>query len=78
NAYFGDLHLHTSMSFDAYIFKTDTLPEDSYRFAQGEEVSYLGRKVRRHAPLDFLAVTDHSEFLGVMRQVGDPNGPWAN
>ncbi|MFX8774305.1 DUF3604 domain-containing protein, partial [Acinetobacter baumannii] len=47
NASFGDLHLHTSMSFDAYTMKTNTLPEDSYRFAQGEAVDYLGQQVQR-------------------------------
>jgi len=77
NAYFGDLHLHTSMSFDAYAFGTKTLPEDSYRFAQGEPVQYLGQTVQRHAPLDFLAVTDHSEYLGVLRIAADANGPFA-
>lgn len=76
NAYFGDLHLHTQMSFDAYTMKTNTLPEDSYRYARGETVDYLGQPVKRKAPLDFLAVTDHSEYLGVFRQAGDPNGPF--
>lgn len=74
HAYFGDLHLHTSLSFDAFTMKTRTLPDDSYRYAKGEEVSYLGQKFKRKAPLDFLAVTDHSEFLGVFRQLADPKG----
>jgi hypothetical protein len=77
NAYFGDLHLHTSMSFDAATAMTNTLPEDSYRFARGETVSYLGHEVRRHAALDFLAVTDHAEYLGMVRAAEDPNGPFA-
>jgi len=77
NAYFGDLHLHTSMSFDAFTFRTNTLPEDSYRFAQGEAVDYMGQKVQRRSPLDFLAVTDHSEYLGVMRIAADLKGPFA-
>jgi hypothetical protein len=77
NAYFGDLHLHTSLSFDAATMKTNTLPEDSYRFAQGEAVDYLGQKIQRRAPLDFLAVTDHAEYLGVMRGILDPKGPHA-
>lgn len=77
-AYFGDLHLHTSMSFDAYTMGTNTLPDDSYRFAQGEAVDYLGQSVQRKVPLDFLGVTDHSEYLGVFRIAGDANGPFAN
>ena len=75
NAYFGDLHLHTSLSFDAAAAGTNTLPEDSYKFARGDTVTYLGRKVHRNVPLDFLAVTDHSEYLGIVREVRDGNGP---
>jgi hypothetical protein len=78
NVYFGDLHLHTSMSFDAATGRTSTLPEDSYRFAQGETIDYFGRQVTRNVPLDFLAVTDHAEYLGMARIAADPNGPFAN
>lgn len=77
NAYFGDLHLHTSLSFDAAAFRTTTTPDDSYRFAQGDEVVYLGQKVRRRVPLDFLAVTDHAEYLGISRLATDTQGPLA-
>ncbi len=65
---FGDLHLHTSYSLDAAgEFGVETLPDDAYRFAKGEAVEYNGQMVRRHAPLDFLAVTDHAEYLGNVR-----------
>lgn len=77
NAYFGDLHLHTSYSTDAYLLGTGTTPDDSYRFAKGEEVTYLGEKVRRKAPLDFLAVTDHAEYLGVVRSAAQPGSALA-
>lgn len=77
NAYFGDLHLHTSMSFDAAASGTRTMPEDSYRYARGEEVEYFGQRVRRNAPLDFLAVTDHSEYMGIVNDASDPDGPYA-
>jgi hypothetical protein len=43
----------------------------------GEEVTYMGEKVKRLATLDFLAVTDHSEYISVMAQIRDPNGPYA-
>ena len=76
NAYFGDLHLHTSMSFDAAAAGTHTMPEDSYKFARGDTVTYLGMKVHRNVPLDFLAVTDHSEYLGIVNEASDPNGPF--
>jgi hypothetical protein len=77
NCYFGDLHLHTALSADANFFGATLLPEDSYKFAMGEEVEYMGQKVKRIAPLDFLAVTDHSEYLGAIAAVRDPNGPFA-
>jgi hypothetical protein len=77
NCYFGDLHLHTVMSADANFFGATLTPEDSYKFAMGEEVTYMGQKVKRIAPLDFLAVTDHAEYLGVIVAVRDPNGPYA-
>jgi len=78
SAWFGDLHLHTSYSFDAAASGTATTPDDAYRFARGEAVQYFGRTVRRNAPLDFLAVTDHSEYLGVATQAADPAGAFAN
>jgi len=76
-ALFGDLHLHTSFSFDAWSFGTRTTPDDAYRFAKGETVTWNGNQVHRDVPLDFLAVTDHSEYMGVMRQVDDPNSDFA-
>jgi len=77
NAYFGDLHLHTSYSMDAFAFGTRTTPEDSYRYAMGETVDYFGKPQKRLAPLDFLAVTDHAEYLGTVRDSINPNGPFA-
>lgn len=73
-AYFGDLHLHTNYSFDAYIMgNTGVDPEQAYRFAKGEVVDYLGQPARRREPLDFLAVTDHSENIGVVTQLEKPD-----
>src|SRR5580693_6505948 len=78
NAYFGQLHLHTGMSFDAYLIGTRLFPEDAYRFARGEQIEQAGRKwTPSGPPLDFLGVSDHSEYLGQMRLVADPNGPLA-
>ncbi|HEY8379840.1 MAG TPA: DUF3604 domain-containing protein [Nannocystis sp.] len=59
NLYFGDLHVHTAYSFDAYINDVRTDPAGAYRFARGEEVA--GQRLAR--PLDFAAVTDHAEYL---------------
>ncbi|MGE0668843.1 MAG: DUF3604 domain-containing protein [Sphingomonadales bacterium] len=66
DVYFGDLHLHTRNSPDAYGQGNKELsPADAYKFARGEEVtSSSGVKARLKRPLDFLAVTDHGEFIG--------------
>jgi hypothetical protein len=68
--YFGDLHVHTRYSADAYIFGTRGGPRDAYAFAQGGEITLADdaeeqtRTARIERPLDFAAVTDHSEFFG--------------
>ncbi len=80
DAYFGDLHVHTTYSFDAHIFDVRTTPEQAYRFAQGESVSLPPldangqgtRTLRLERPLDFAAVTDHSEFLGEVQACTTP------
>lgn len=59
NLYFGDLHVHTAYSFDAWISDVRTDPAGAYRFARGETVA--GERLPR--PLDFAAVTDHAEYL---------------
>ncbi len=59
NLYFGDLHVHTAYSFDAWISDVRTDPAGAYRFARGETVE--GDRLAR--PLDFAAVTDHAEYL---------------
>lgn len=77
NAYFGDLHVHTQNSFDAYIFATRRTPDDAYRFAKGEKIPHdAGYEIQLDGPpLDFLAVTDHGEYLGVIPFMDDPNHP---
>jgi hypothetical protein len=63
--FWGDTHLHTSMSFDAGAFGARLDPHDAYRFARGEEVtSSTGFKARLSRPLDFLVVSDHSDNMG--------------
>ena len=75
NAYFGDLHLHTSYSMDAFVFTTRTTPEDSFRYAMGETVQYMGKPEKRLVPLDFLAVTDHAEYSGRNPRGRQPQWP---
>jgi hypothetical protein len=63
--FFGDTHLHTSFSMDAGAFGARLAPADAYRFARGEQVtSNTGQPVKLSRPLDFLAVTDHSDNMG--------------
>lgn len=72
NAYFGDLHVHTAYSFDAYAFGTIATPYDAYRYAQGEPLLHpSGYQVQLQQPLDFYAVTDHAMFMGVMKEAAD-------
>ncbi len=73
--YWGDAHLHTTFSFDAGLFGTKLTPEDAFRFARGDEVvSTTGVPAKLRHPLDFLVVTDHSNYLGlpVALREGDP------
>ena len=72
NAYFGDLHVHTTYSFDAFAFGTIATPYDAYRYARGEAIQHPGGfEVQLREPLDFYAVTDHAMFLGVVKEAAD-------
>ena len=72
NAYFGDLHIHTSNSFDAYTFGTLSTPEIAYKYAQGESIPHpTGYDIQLRRPLDFYAVTDHGFFLGLLPSAAD-------
>jgi hypothetical protein len=75
NAYFGDLHIHTKNSFDAFIFGTRVGPDDAYKFAKGEAIPHAGGGEMKleGPPLDFLAVTDHGEYLGIVPKMADPS-----
>lgn len=80
NVYFGDLHLHTVYSNDAYALGlTERTPDGSYRYAKGEPAATRnGGTVRIDTPLDFLAVTDHAEFLGALHAIGAPDSEYAD
>ncbi|MCE2392225.1 MAG: DUF3604 domain-containing protein, partial [Proteobacteria bacterium] len=67
NAYFGELHVHTGLSMDAYAFGVRATPDDAYRFARGEPIEFTAsRQVRLERSLDFAAVTDHASYMGEM------------
>jgi hypothetical protein len=77
---FGDTHVHTRLSFDANAQDTRNTPREAYRFAQGEkmgiqpydEVGNPTRFIQLERPLDFVALSDHSELLGEVRLCTDP------
>ena len=93
NPYFGDLHAHTSYSFDAFSFDTRNTPLDAYAFAKGKTLQVAGAAADGggpmttiERPLDFLAITDHSEWLALTYGCGnlpdggpeDPASPYYN
>ena len=71
---FGDTHLHTKLSPDAGLIGTTLGVADAYRFARGEKiVSNTGQPVQLIRPLDFLVVTDHSEYIGLAPMLREAN-----
>jgi len=79
-ALYGDLHVHTRFSFDAASYSNVLHPADAFRFGKGEVVRLAPldadgnptRELQLARPLDFLAVTDHAEFLGEVYQCTTP------
>lgn len=74
-AFFGETHVHTSWSFDAYIFGNHlTGPAAAYDYAKGKTINHpLGYPIRITTPLDWMGVTDHSDYSGVVRLSNDPS-----
>jgi len=83
NLYFGDLHAHTALSWDAYGYEVRATPEEAWAFARGEGEIRLApldengvgtRRARLARPLDFAALTDHIEYVGEMELCTTPGG----
>jgi hypothetical protein len=73
-AYFGETHVHTSWSLDAFaIGNVLNTPADAYKYFQGEPIKHpLGYEVKIDTPLDWAGVTDHSEYAGVVQLANEP------
>ena len=72
NLYWGELHIHTSESFDAALFGNTIGVEDTYRFAKGEPIVGVGgESMQLSRPLDFVAITDHAEGFGTRTHCSD-------
>ena len=74
NAYFGDEHLHTSWSVDAWVMGNRlTGPAEALKYAQGETIKHpLGYDIKIDTPMDFMGVTDHAEYVGVSKEANTP------
>ncbi|SDB59360.1 DUF3604 domain-containing protein, partial [Bauldia litoralis] len=77
NAYFGEQHIHTSWSVDAWLFGNHlTGPDDALKYAQGQAIKHpLGYEIKIEQPLDWMGVTDHSEYVGITKQANTPGSP---
>lgn len=77
NVYFGEQHLHTQASPDAFAVGTRGTWSDAYDYALGKEVklSTTGKKIKKNTLYDFVAITDHAEYFDVMPALIDPKDP---
>ncbi len=87
NVYFGDMHFHTELSFDAGLIGTTLSAHEGYRMARGEKViSNSGQPIQLIRPLDFLVITDHAEMIGLAPAIresspillAEPWGKWVH
>ena len=81
NVYFGEQHLHTQNSPDAFAAGSRQTWDEAFRYGRGEEVTMhtlsSKNKIKRRTPYDFMAITDHAEYFGVMPRMIDPKDPLA-
>ena len=72
--YYGETHVHTSWSFDAYIFGNHLEgPADAYKYANGQPIKHpMGYMIKIEQPLDWMGVTDHSEYVGTIALANTP------
>ncbi len=75
SVYYGETHMHTAYSLDAFIGGTRQTPSDALRAAKGEAVIVNGQPHKLRRPLDFAAVTDHAEYIGEMYSTMNEGAP---
>lgn len=77
NVYFGEQHIHTAASPDAFAVGTRGTWDDVYNYAMGKETKLFttGQTIKKRTPYDFVGITDHSEYFGVMPNLIDPKSP---
>jgi hypothetical protein len=80
NVYFGEQHMHTRNSFDAFTIGVNQTWEQAYDYAKGKEVklSTTGQSMQKRTPYDFVAITDHAEYYGVLKEFSNPDSPLAD
>jgi hypothetical protein len=79
--FFGDTHVHTRFSFDAWGQGTLAGPREAYRFARGEAIGMQpydaqgqpGARIQLRRPLDYAVVTDHSDLMGEAQICDNPD-----
>lgn len=71
----GDTHVHTALSFDAWAYETSAGPEDAWDYAQGGTLDYGYGELALDRPLDFAVLTDHAEYLAEIPACTDPSSP---
>jgi hypothetical protein len=73
NVYFGEQHLHTANSADAFSWGTRNGPNEAYRFCKGEAIKKItsGKMIQKKTPYDWCAITDHTEYARGVTQA-DP------
>ncbi len=74
-ALYGDLHVHTSWSVDAYAGNNRLGPNGAYEFARGERVELPTGEAQLKTPLDFVAITDHAEGFTTQMVCTTPGAP---
>jgi len=80
NVYFGEEHMHTRNSFDAFTIGVNQTWDQAYEYAKGKEVtlSTTGMRIKKRTPYDFVAITDHAEYYGVLKEFSNPDSPLAD